>query len=198
MSLTRVLAMAAVASLLALGYGCKSSGDADGDMIPPATDATPIGFDSEAGGPGSGLGGAGGGTGGWSKDGSGMVPDRDSKDWTPIPGLKFPTVYFAFDQYGIGASEKAKIDQVVAYMNKNQAVGLIIEGHCDERGTEEYNRGLGERRALAIKEYVASHGIPQARLKTVSYGEERPAVQGHNEAAWAKNRRGELIGAKMN
>ena len=70
---------------------------------------------------------------------------------------------------------------------------LLIEGHCDERGTEEYNRSLGERRALAVREYLVRLGIQASRIRTISYGFDRPVDNGHNEAAWSKNRRDEFI-----
>ena len=74
---------------------------------------------------------------------------------------------------------------------------MIIEGNCDERGSAEYNRALGERRAIAAKEYLTAKGIDANRIKTVSYGVEKPADPGHNDQAWAKNRRDEFIGGKL-
>lgn len=132
----------------------------------------------------------------WTEPGA-ALPPRSSSEWTPIPGLKFPTIYFAYDQDLIGASERPKLEVVGEYMLKHTQVGLIIEGHCDERGSEEYNRALGERRAIAVKDYLISLGVPENRLKTISYGEERPAVEGSTASAYAKNRRAELVPAKM-
>jgi peptidoglycan-associated lipoprotein len=104
------------------------------------------------------------------------------------------TVYFDFDQSTVKAGEKAKLDLVATQM-KSAHVGkaLRIEGHCDERGTEEYNRSLGERRALAVREYLVQQGLDPSIIDTITYGEERPADPGHNQAAWDKNRRGEII-----
>jgi peptidoglycan-associated lipoprotein len=78
----------------------------------------------------------------------------------------------------------------VAFLKKYPNDQLVIEGHCDERGTREYNLALGERRANAVKDFLVSQGVQVARLKTISYGKERPAVLGSNETAWAQNRRG--------
>ena len=78
-------------------------------------------------------------------------------------------------------------------MKKNPQYSLLIEGHCDERGTEQYNLALGDRRANAAKEYIVALGIDGNRIRTVSYGEERPFDPGHDEAAWAKNRRAHLV-----
>ena len=74
----------------------------------------------------------------------------------------------------------------------------MIEGNCDSRGSDEYNRALGERRALAAKEYLVQHGIAESRIRTISYGEERPAVQGDDEASRAKNRRDEFVALTLN
>ena len=103
------------------------------------------------------------------------------------------TVYFEYDRSRIRSEERAKLAAVAEHLKSNPTEALLIEGHCDERGTEEYNRALGERRALAAREYLASLGIQGERVRTVSYGEDKPAVDGHDESAWSKNRRGEFI-----
>ncbi|MGC8743742.1 MAG: peptidoglycan-associated lipoprotein Pal [Verrucomicrobiia bacterium] len=115
----------------------------------------------------------------------GMIPDRDT--------FKANTVYFDFDRSTIRPSEKSKIEAVAAVLKQKPETKVQVEGHCDERGTEEYNRALGERRALAAREYLINLGISGDRIFTISYGEDKPADPGHNEAAWAKNRRAEFI-----
>lgn len=107
--------------------------------------------------------------------------------------FKAYTVHFDFDSSTVKPGEKSKIEAVADYMKKNPGNALRIEGHCDERGTEEYNRSLGDRRALALREYLANLGGNPDRIITISFGEDRPVDQGHDEAAWAKNRRGEFI-----
>ena len=102
-------------------------------------------------------------------------------------------VYFDFDSAVIKTSEKAKIATVADYLKSNPNVALEVEGHCDERGTEEYNRTLGERRALAAREELALLGVDPKRLFTISFGEDRSAVDGHDENAWSRNRRGEFV-----
>jgi peptidoglycan-associated lipoprotein len=109
------------------------------------------------------------------------------------PRLANDTVYFAFDSAVVNPSERPKLDDMAAYMRENPSHVITIEGHCDERGTNEYNRSLGERRAQACREYLISSGVDGNRLQTISYGEEKPADPGHNEEAWAKNRRSEFI-----
>ena len=103
------------------------------------------------------------------------------------------TVYFDFDSFAIKASEKAKIETVAAYLKGNSGQAIEIEGHCDERGTEEYNRSLGEKRALSVREALVRAGIAPERIDTISYGEDRPADPGNTEAAWKKNRRGVFV-----
>ena len=121
-------------------------------------------------------------------------------DWTPVePGtnLGFPIVYFGFDTDELAPEELAKLDKAVNYLARQPQLGLIVEGHCDQRGTEEYNRALGDRRANSIRSYLVNAGIEDGRIKTVSYGEDRPAVEGSGEAVWSKNRRGVLVPAYM-
>ncbi len=102
-------------------------------------------------------------------------------------------VFFDFDKFAIRDDQKAALDTNVAWLKTNSRAKLTIEGHCDERGTPEYNLGLGERRAKAVKEYLVTAGVAADRIVTVSYGEERPFVLGHDEAAWKWNRRGHFV-----
>ena len=105
----------------------------------------------------------------------------------------FTAVYFGYDSNAIQAGERAKLEEVAAYLRKEKGVALIVEGHCDERGSREYNLALGERRALAVREYLIGLGVAADRVQTRTMGEEQPAVGGHDEAAWAQNRRAEFI-----
>ncbi|MBV8588189.1 MAG: OmpA family protein [Verrucomicrobia bacterium] len=101
---------------------------------------------------------------------------------------QFAPVYFAFDSFTIQDSEAGKLRQLADFM-RSAHNNIILAGFTDERGTEEYNRGLGERRAQATRNYLISLGVSPSRIQTVSFGLEMPADPGHNEAAWAKNRR---------
>jgi peptidoglycan-associated lipoprotein len=108
--------------------------------------------------------------------------------------LKTETVYFDFDSSVIKTSEQPKVSAVADYLKSNSAKAVRIEGNCDERGTEEYNRALGERRALAVREDLIRLGIDPTRVDTKSWGKDNPAnLPGHDEAAWRKNRRDEFI-----
>jgi peptidoglycan-associated lipoprotein len=100
------------------------------------------------------------------------------------------TVHFALNQYNIEDSDKAVLGRQAAWLARYPAVRVTVEGHCDERGTREYNLALGARRANAVKEYLVSQGVSTGRLETISYGKERPICTDSNEACWAQNRRG--------
>ncbi|MFQ3596599.1 MAG: peptidoglycan-associated lipoprotein Pal [Sphingomonadaceae bacterium] len=98
-------------------------------------------------------------------------------------------VFFALDRYDLDGDARAILDRQAAWLNQYGNVRFTIEGHCDERGTREYNLALGERRANAVRNYLASRGVAANRMTVISYGKERPAVDGANEDAWAQNRR---------
>lgn len=101
-------------------------------------------------------------------------------------------IYFDYDKALLKPEAKAQLENIAEWLKNVPAVNCQIEGHCDERGTNEYNLALGERRALAARRYLISLGISPDRLFTISYGEERPAVDGHDESAWKYNRRDEF------
>jgi peptidoglycan-associated lipoprotein len=103
------------------------------------------------------------------------------------------TAYFAYDSAAVRKSEGAKIQAVAAALSSDSSTRLLIEGHCDERGTEEYNRALGERRAQALRKALAKAGVDPMRIRTISYGKDKPVDPGHDESAWAKNRRGDFV-----
>jgi peptidoglycan-associated lipoprotein len=103
------------------------------------------------------------------------------------------TVHFAYDSAVVRKSEHSNLEAVASALSADASTKLLIEGHCDERGTEEYNRSLGERRALALREALAKMGVDPSRVRTISYGKDRPVDPGHDETAWAKNRRGEFV-----
>ena len=106
---------------------------------------------------------------------------------------QFDDVRFDFDKSEVREDGRKTCQAVADYMKKNPKAKLLIEGHCDERGTAEYNMALGERRATAVMTYLVSLGVPKAALSTVSFGKEKPLDPGHNEGAWAKNRRAHFV-----
>lgn len=100
------------------------------------------------------------------------------------------TVHFALNQYNIQDTDKNTLNKQAAWLARYPSVRLSIEGHCDERGTREYNLALGARRANAVKEFLVAQGVAAGRLETISYGKERPICTESNEDCWAQNRRG--------
>lgn len=107
-------------------------------------------------------------------------------------GIRFKTVYFDYDSSSLTAVARRTLEEHAAWLKSNPRLKVTIEGHCDERGSDEYNFALGESRALAIRNYLTGLGVAADQLGTISFGEERPAVAGHTEMAWAQNRRSEF------
>ena len=105
-------------------------------------------------------------------------------------------VFFDFDKSDIREDQAPALQNNASVLKKNPTVSILIEGHCDERGTNEYNLALGERRAKAAKDYLVSLGIAENRISTISYGENRPFAEGHNEDAWMQNRRAQFVAVK--
>lgn len=99
------------------------------------------------------------------------------------------TVYFGYDESTLSAEAQATLDRQAAFLKANPTIRIVIEGHCDERGTREYNLALGDRRASAARDYLVAKGVNASRLTTISYGKERPAVGGSNDTSYALNRR---------
>jgi peptidoglycan-associated lipoprotein len=117
---------------------------------------------------------------------------------TPAPTPRvtagdFTDAFFDYDSFVLRDDARAGLDKVARLLRDHADVNVTIEGHCDERGTAEYNQALGEKRANAARDYLANAGVPAARLQTVSYGKERPFAEGHDEAAWAQNRRAHFV-----
>ena len=110
---------------------------------------------------------------------------------------QYEPVYFDYDSQQLNPAEMGKIDLVIAYLQQNPTHGVIAEGHCDERGSNEYNIALGERRALAVRAAMISRGIDGARVSTRSYGEERPVAFGHDDSSWRLNRRVDFVFTQM-
>ena len=198
----KTLSIFLAAAAVAVFTGCESIAiDEDTSSPVPEADPDPRGLGiAAAGGSGYNPGGLGGGgslpgAGGWV-DPKAIDPASgaaDSDGWVAIDPenrLGMPVIYFAYDSDVLVPSETANLDKIATYMMQNPSIGLVIEGHCDNRGTDEYNRALGERRANAIRAYLASKGIPDSSLKTLSFGEDKPAVSGSGESIWRQNRRG--------
>ncbi|WP_456371965.1 peptidoglycan-associated lipoprotein Pal [Thiolapillus sp.] len=173
MKILRILLLPLVVGMLVLS-GCSSTGTKDG----------------MEGGAGSGMG---------SESGTSTSAAGDAGKWTGSPlddpnsPLYEKVIYFDFDTAEIRPEYVDTLRAHAEYLVNTPDARLVIEGHCDERGSREYNIALGERRANSVKRFLEAEGVSPVQLDTVSYGEERPVNPGHNEAAWAQNRRAELV-----
>ena len=157
------------------GYGATGAGEyGDGPSLSDGANGT--GIDS---GPGwEGL------------SGDQTLSRRPGTDWSDDSNLG--TVYFDYDKYDLTESARRTLLRNAEYLRSNPNSRVLVEGNCDERGTEEYNQALGENRALAVREYLTQLGISPSRIDVISYGELRPAVDGFDESSRAKNRRAEF------
>ena len=182
-------AMVAVCGALALAFtGCRY------DKSGEDTDAT---GNDVATVDGAGANGQGVGSDIDTITGSDGVPATELKfdqdpNYMRCTDVDFPPVYFGFDASNLASGEMSKVEAVASHLQSHPNRVVMIEGNCDERGSNEYNLSLGEIRAIAIRDYLVTLGVDPARIQTKSYGEEKPAVVGHEEGAWSKNRRGEF------
>ena len=191
--ISNVILFGCVLPILAIGCKTKSVG-----VTPlPSASATGSGkMQAAEPGPGKSLSEEGNKPSSTAGElGSNPISDPNlRKDWPRDREIfKSDTVHFDYDSSVIKADDKAKVAAVAEYIKTHSSDALEIEGHCDVRGTEEYNRSLGERRALALREELIQLGVEASRIDTVSYGEDRPVDTGHDEAAYKKNRRGEFL-----
>jgi len=184
MKLTYLMAFVLVVALAATGcknhrpVGVTHLPQGAGSTIPEAPPGGTMGSDQNANA-------AGGGALANIEDINGMAADRTA--------LASYTVHFAYDSAAVRKSEKANVQAVADALKRDPSTKLQIEGNCDERGTEEYNRSLGERRALAVRQALVRLGIDSSRVFTLSYGKDKPVDPANNEAAWAKNRRDDFV-----
>ena len=196
--LSRVLLLVTAASLLGGAAGCSRK--------PKGLTPLPAGQSGSTGpvgeiplNPGNGIGGGrldggGNGLGTDTTNPIGLNPNLDpSKMVQDREKFATDTVYFDFDKSNVKPQYNANIAHVADYLKANTSNSLLIEGHCDDRGTEEYNLALGERRALAVRDKLMSAGISGDRITTISYGKEKPAMVGNSEEAYSKNRRGVFV-----
>jgi peptidoglycan-associated lipoprotein len=170
-----------------VGGGQGGEGKISEEKVTGGKGEVRVGPDGKPLPPGKGGGGGGGGTDigpGGTPSGIALVGEQYSP---------FKDIYFDFDQSTIRDDAKPVLAGIAGYLAKESGKSLIIEGHCDSRGTAEYNMALGERRAEAARKYLAALGVKSAALQTVSYGKEKPFMQGESEEAWAKNRRGHFL-----
>ena len=161
MTIRKTTAMIAAITMLAVGACAKKAPE----VLPPAPEGTGTDTGSNTGG---------------------VVPGSQ-QDF--IANISSDRIFFDFDQYNVDAQDQATLQSQAQWLARNPAVRVTLEGHADERGTRDYNIALGERRANAAKNYLATLGVDPSRIQVMSYGKERPAALGSNEEAWAQNRR---------
>ena len=164
-------ALLAATALVALA-GCSKKRP---ETLPPAPGGPPVYDDSGTAPPGAGQG-----------NGGAMTPGSNA-DF--VRSVQSNTINFGLDQYDIDPTARAILDSQVEWLTRYPNVRITVEGHCDERGTREYNLALGDRRANAAKNYLVARGVDAGRIRTISYGKERPLALGSDESSWAQNRR---------
>ena len=165
----KMISLLAVAAALSLTAGCARRTR----ELPPAPPSESM--PAEQGLPGSETGT------------TGEVQPGSRADF--LQSVPADRVFFAFDSYSLDEEARRTLDAQADWLSRNPTVRVTIEGHADERGTREYNLALGDRRATAARDYLQSRGVAASRMQTISWGKERPAVEGSNESAWAQNRR---------
>ena len=160
------VALIGLAVVLALAPGCSSRKKVAGgpEVEPPPAESTP------------------------APSSQSEIPPPPSTDNSGERVSSLEDAFFDFDDFSLRTDAKSALENDGKYLQSNSNTRIVIEGHCDERGSVEYNLALGEKRARAAKDYLVSYGIPGARLTTISYGKERPGCTEKNEACWAKNR----------
>lgn len=171
MTKAHLIASVAAATLV-LGACAKKAPE----VLPPAPTETPATGDTGMGDPGATAG-----------------PGTQDHFTAAVGGMQGTTVYFDTDRFDIDAEDAAKLQAQARYFTQYTDVTFTVEGHADERGTREYNLALGERRANAAKNYLVGLGVPAERIRTVSFGKERPVALESSEAAWSENRRAATV-----
>ena len=167
---SKAISLVAIAAALSMTAGCARR---TRELPPePPSSNTPVGEDTTGENQGDITGAA--------------LPGSRADFLQSVPSDR---VLFDFDSYSLDAEDRATLDSQAQWLTRNPAVRVTIEGHADERGTREYNLALGDRRANAARDYLQSRGIAASRMQTISWGKERPAVEGSNEYAWSQNRR---------
>ena len=186
MKLTRFANLILTGAVLSFAaIGCKHSPQAVTPIPQPTTGGSE---------PGNGGALTNATAGGGVETATPQANPKDFENWTPNESkFEADTVHFAYDSAVVKSSEMSKVEEVANYLKANPGEALRVEGHCDERGTDQYNYALGERRALALREALIQLGADGSHILTVSYGRSRPIDTGHSDAAHARNRRGVFV-----
>ena len=191
----RLIALIAMTFFLAAcETASQTASDSSGDSSSTTTTASSDASSSSSSSSGDGSSSSSSSS---ASDSSSASAGAGSSTSTRTPAEKLTaignTVFFAFDSAALDPRAQQTLSRQAAFLKANPSIKIPIEGHCDERGTREYNLALGERRASASRDFLLAQGIDAARVRIVSYGKERPVVEGSKESAWAKNRRSATI-----
>ncbi|MEC7616233.1 MAG: peptidoglycan-associated lipoprotein Pal [Pseudomonadota bacterium] len=189
--LHRLIALVAVAFFIAAcETASQTTTDSSGESS-SSTAASSASTSSSSGSSGSsGSSSSSSGGSASSSSSSGITDKASAEDALAAIGN---TVFFDYDSSALSADAEGTLMRQAAFLNANPALTVTLEGHCDERGTREYNLALGERRGSAARDFLLAQGVDSARIRVVSYGKERPAAAGSNESSWAKNRRAATV-----
>jgi len=182
--LHRLIALVAVAFFIT---ACETASQSTTDSAGDSSASTSSSTASTSSNSGSSSGSSS--SSGSAASGSGGSEDTAAQKLAAIGN----TVYFGYDSAKLDGNAQGTLFRQAAFLNANPSLTITIEGHCDERGTREYNLALGERRAAAARDYLLAQGVDQARIRVISYGKERPMAAGSNETSWSKNRRSATV-----
>ena len=198
--LQRLIALAAVAFFVAAcETASQTTTDSSGDSS-SSTASTSASTSSSSGSSGSSSSSSSSGSGSASSSGSGSASSSSSSSAADAKASAEDalakignTVYFGYDSSALSDDAQATLMRQAGFLRGNPSLTVTIEGHCDERGTREYNLALGERRATAARDYLLAQGVDPARIRVISYGKERPVAAGSTEQSWSKNRRAATV-----
>ena len=190
--LQRLIALAAVAFFVAAcETASQTSTDSAGETSSSTASSSASTTSSSSGSSGS-SGSSSSSSSSSSAASSSSAPDPRASAEEALAKIG-NTVYFGYDSSALSDDAQATLSRQAGFLKGNPALTVTIEGHCDERGTREYNLALGERRAAATRDYLLAQGINPARIRVISYGKERPVASGSNETSWSKNRRAATV-----
>ena len=188
--LHRLIALVAVAFFVAACETASQTATDSAGESSASTSSSTASTSSSSGSSGSSSSGSSSSSSSASSSGSAAAASTSAEDALAAIGN---TVYFDYDSSALSGNAQGTLLRQAGFLNANPSLTITIEGHCDERGTREYNLALGERRASAARDFLLAQGVDQARIKVISYGKERPVASGSTETSWSKNRRAATV-----
>ncbi len=190
--LHRTIALVAVAFFVAACETASQTATDSAGESTASTSSSTASTSSTSSNAGSSSGSSSSGSSASSSSSSGSAASSSTSANDALAAIG-NTVYFGYDSAALSGNAQGTLLRQAGFLNANPALTITIEGHCDERGTREYNLALGERRASAARDFLLAQGVDQARIKVISYGKERPVASGSTETSWSKNRRAATV-----